>query len=219
MEKLNNQMLMNALDWSYDNALQGMPGTLSARELADSYLKKFKDPEKAINSLIKWQQSKCGTSGFITGLGGVITLPVSIPANLASVLYVQIRMVAAIACIRGYDLKDDQVKTFVYICMTGQSGSEVLKQMGKQIGMKFGEAQIKKIPGHALRKINQKIGFKLLTKFGEKGVVNLGKTIPIIGGVVGGTADTVNTFLIGKAAKKTFHNEGGDFEKNLIIEM
>lgn len=219
MEKLNNQMLMKALDWSYENAMKGIPGTLSAIELADSYLKKNNDADKAINSLIKWQQSKCGTSGFLSGLGGVITLPVSIPANLASVLYVQIRMVAAIAHIRGYDLKDDQVKTFVYVCLTGQSGTEALKQMGKQIGKEIGKAQIKKIPGHALKKVNQTVGFRLVTKFGEKGVVNLGKAIPIIGGLVGGTVDTISTFVIGKAAKKTFLNDGYDSEKGLIIEL
>lgn len=29
-------------------------------------------------SLIRWQNSKCATSGFLTGLGGLITLPVAV---------------------------------------------------------------------------------------------------------------------------------------------
>ncbi|SUV11504.1 Uncharacterised protein [Cytobacillus firmus] len=28
---------------------------------------------------------------------------------------------------RGYDLKDDQVKTFIFVCLTGQSASDILK--------------------------------------------------------------------------------------------
>ena len=52
-------------------------------------------------ALIRWQNAKCATSGFIAGLGGSITLPVSIPANISSVLYIQIRMIAAIAYMGG----------------------------------------------------------------------------------------------------------------------
>ena len=39
-----------------------------------------------LDNFISWQVAKCGTSGFLTGLGGLITLPVAIPANIASVL-------------------------------------------------------------------------------------------------------------------------------------
>ncbi|WHP42989.1 hypothetical protein [Lysinibacillus capsici] len=42
-------------------------------------------------------------------------MPITIPTNLASVMYMQMRMIAAIAQIRGYDLKDDQVD--LCICM------------------------------------------------------------------------------------------------------
>lgn len=97
--------MQQILDWGYDKATNGLPGTPTAQELAEDYLSKHNSVESAIHSLIKWQNTKAATSGFLTGLGGIITLPVAIPANLASVLYVQIRMVAAIAYMRGYDLK------------------------------------------------------------------------------------------------------------------
>ncbi|MCR6522594.1 hypothetical protein [Lysinibacillus capsici] len=41
-------------------------------------------------------------------------MPIAIPTNLTSVMYMQMRMIAAIAHIRWYDFKDDQVQTFVY---------------------------------------------------------------------------------------------------------
>jgi hypothetical protein len=34
-----------------------------------------------------------------------------------------------------------------------------------------------------LKKINQKVGFRLVTKFGEKGIINLSKLIPVVGGL------------------------------------
>ena len=41
-------------------------------------------------------------------------------------------------------------------------------------GTKSLEVAIKKIPGSALVKTNQKVGFRFITKFGEKGIINLG---------------------------------------------
>lgn len=207
------------LDWTYEKVLNGLPGTASVYELANSYTSKGSSNDKAIKSLIRWQQGKAGANGFAAGIGGIIVMPVAIPANLASVVYMQMQMIAAIAYIRGYDLKDDQVQTFVYACLTGQSASELVKQSGIKIAQKVGEAQIKRIPGEVIKQINQKVGFRLVTKFGEKGVINLGKVVPLLGGVVGGVFDASSTYLIGKAAEKTFIEGGYDKENEIIIDM
>lgn len=201
---LSEENIIEVLDWIYDSVLKGVPKLGSVYELADSYISKNETPDKAIKSLIRMQQGKAGTSGFLTGIGGLITLPIAVPVNISSVLYVQIRMIAAIAHIRGYDLKDDHVQTFVYACLTGQSGIEVAKRAGIEIVKKAGLAQLKRMPADILVKINQKIGFRLLTKFGEKGVINLWKMVPLLGGAVGATFDVASTYAIGKAADKMF---------------
>ena len=67
--------------------------------------------------------------------------------------------------------------------------------------MKFATASLKKLPGTVLTKINQAVGFRLVTKFGGKGLVNIHKAIPILGGVVGGSVDALSTYAIAKAAK------------------
>ena len=119
-------------------------------------------------------------------------------------------MIAAIAHMRGYDLKDDQVKTFVFVCLTGQSASDILKQAGIRFGTQLSKALIKKIPGEVIKSINRAVGFRLVTKFGEKGIVNLGKAVPLVGGFIGGTVDGIGTNVIGKTAKKLFvQNNGG----------
>lgn len=70
-------------------------------------------------------------------------------------------------------------------------------------------AAIKKIPGKTLTAINQKVGFRFITKFGTKGIVNLGKVIPVVGAVVGGGIDLIDTKIIAKRAYKWFIE--GDF--------
>lgn len=218
MGSLTEANIGNLLEWTYDKILVGLPGTDSAIELANNYLSKTNNPQKALENLINTQVTKCATSGFLTGLGGLLTLPVAIPANIASVMYVQMRMIAAIAHIRGFDLKDDQVKTFVFVCLTGQSVAELSKQTGIKIGLKVGQSQIKRIPGSVLLKINQKVGFRLVTKLGEKGVFNLSKMVPLVGGVIGGGVDAISTKVIAKAAKKTFIIDVSDFTQKPIID-
>lgn len=204
-ENLTEEKAGQVLDIIYDKALAGIPKvSRSVDELADDYLARHDTPENAAKSLAKYQVAKCGTSGFVTGLGGLITLPVTVPANIGSVLYVQLRMVAAIAKMGGYDVRSDQVQTMVYLCLTGTAVSDVVKDVGIQVGTKALTAAIKKIPGTTLTKINQRIGFRLLTKFGEKGAINLGKMVPLVGGVIGGGFDVVTTTIIAKNAIKLF---------------
>ena len=56
--------------------------------MANDYLKKYKTKEEACKAMIRNQITKCATSGFITGFGGFITMPVTLPANITSVIYV-----------------------------------------------------------------------------------------------------------------------------------
>ena len=219
LKKLEVKDMINVLDWGYDKALNGLPGMGTAEELARDYLTKKGTRDEQIDSLIRWQATKCGTSGFLTGLGGLITLPVAIPANISSSLYVQMRMIAAIAYMRGYDIRDDKVKTFVFACLCGNEMKDILKQTGCRIGEKITEQMLQKIPGSLIIKINQAVGFRLLTKFGTKGIINLWKVIPLIPGIINGALDVRYTTLIGNKAKDLFTDISTTESKDDYIDI
>lgn len=204
VNNLTESKIMEVLNWSYDKAVNGVVGLDSAYDLAKDYKKTDDSLYNQVNSLIRWQNTKAGTSGFITGLGGIITLPVAIPANVASVMYVQIRMIAAIAHMGGHNLNDDRVRSLVFVCLTGNAAKDILKDVGIVVGKKLAENAIKNISGKTITAINKKVGFRLLTKFGEKGAINLGKAIPLFGGIVGATFDSITTNTIGNIARDTF---------------
>ncbi|MFC0176375.1 EcsC family protein [Vibrio breoganii] len=210
---ISHNTIMTALDWSYDKAVNGGLGLDSAVELAESYLE---DDQSSlydqVTSLIRWQNTKSATSGFVTGLGGIIALPISIPTNITSVIFVQVRMIAAIAHMSGYDLNDDKVKTMVYACLTGNAIKELLKDVGMELGTKLAISAISGISSKTITSINQKVGFRLLTKFGEKGVINLGKAVPFVGGVIGGSVDLYTTNKIGNIARDIFCSVGEQVE-------
>ena len=208
---LSQADMMNLLDSLYSKCIQGIPMISSPIEkMADDYLQHNATVEDAAKDMINKQVIKCTTSGFITNLGGIITLPVTIPANVGSVMYVQMRMIACAAYMAGYDVHTDQVQTLVYACLAGVSVMEVAKKAGIKIGQKGLENLIDKIPGKVLIAINHKVGFRMLTKFGETGAINLGKAIPVVGGVIGGGFDFIDTKFIGNRAYNQFIK--GDFD-------
>lgn len=207
MEKektLSQFTVMKAMDWAYDKAVNGVKGLDSAEEMAADFMKGEGSLKDKANRLIRWQNAKAGTSGFIAGLGGILTLPITLPANITCVLYVQIRMIAAIAKMGGFDLKDDRVKSLVYTCLVASSVKDVIKNTSLAIGQKIAVNALKKVPGEILIKINQQVGFRLLTKFGEKGIINLVKAVPVLGGVIGASFDSISTNIIGNVARDTF---------------
>ena len=202
MEMHQNQ-IMELLDTLYEKSINGIPKVSQPIDvLANDYLSKNNSIEKAARQFVNYQVAKCTTSGFVTGLGGLITLPIAIPANVSSVMYVQMRMISCLAYMGGYDTNSDQVQTLVYAC-------QIIKQAGIKFGTKFTTAMVKKIPGTVLTKINQKVGFRFLTKFGEKGIINIAKLVPVVGGVIGGGFDLVETKVIANRAYKMFIK--GDF--------
>ncbi len=205
--------VMKILDSCYEKCLNGIPKVSpSVEEMANDYLKKYKTKEEACKAMIRNQITKCATSGFITGFGGFITMPVTLPANITSVIYVQMRMIACTSYMAGFDLDSDKTQTLVYACLAGVAVNNVIKQASIKFGVKFANGLIKKIPGKVLTKINQKVGFRFITKFGTKGVVNLGKLIPGVGAVIGGGLDLVETKIIATRSYKWFFEH--DFSVN-----
>ena len=208
MEKskmIKQEDVMNLLDSCYEKCLNGVSMVSpSVEEMANDYLNKYPTKEEACKAMLNNQIVKCTTSGFVTGFGGFIVMPIDITANISSVIYVQMRMIACTAYMAGYELNSDQTQTFVYACLAGVALNNALKQAGIKVGIKLANGVIKKIPGKVLTKINQKVGFRFITKFGTTGVVNLGKMIPGVGAIVGGGLDLAETKIIANRAYKWF---------------
>ena len=131
-------------------------------------------------------------------------MPVAVPSALGASWLIQARMVAAIAWIHGHDINSDRVHTLILLALVGDSAKEVLKSAGVKVGEKVTAKLISKVPGRALIEINKRVGFRLVTKAGEKGVINLTKAIPLVGGVISGTVDAAFCRKVGMFADELF---------------
>jgi uncharacterized protein (DUF697 family) len=173
-KKINKSLVIRLLDKAYNRAIN------PAITLGDSYLQGKGDINDQVNQLIKYQVAKTSATGFITGMGGLVTLPVAIPADVAATIYVQTKMIAAIAHMGGYDIRDDKVKTLVYICLVGDAVKDVLTEMGVSIARR-----------------------SLLRVSGE----SFSKLLPFVGGIIAGTINGITTKAMGEIARKTFIGE------------
>lgn len=191
--------LVSALQWIYERAIDGVPGLEGAPHLAVSYQRHCATDEAAIDALIRWQVAKAAAAGFLTNLGELATLPIALPANVLSALYIQIRMVAAIAALRGHDLRSDQVRTVVLACLCGTTLIDVVKETGIGIGAGLAQQAVASLSSEALRRLTR-IG--ALRRVG--GTTHVARLTPLIGGVVAGALDGALTRAYANAAKKLF---------------
>lgn len=164
----------------------------------------------AIKTLIRESVAAAGTTGFVTGLGGLVTLPVTLPANLAGNLAINARMVGAIAHLRGYPIEDPHTRTVILLTVAGSNLQAAASELGVQVGKQVAKETIRAIPIAALRRINARAGVYLVAKYGtQRSAITLAKAVPIAGGLVGGSVDAALTGVIGKAAKKAFADAQG----------
>ncbi|MFF8953428.1 EcsC family protein [Streptomyces sp. NPDC014940] len=166
------------------------------------------DIDAVVARIIKESVAAAGTQGFVTGLGGLITAGVTIPANVAASFAINMRMAGSIAHLRGWDIRDPHARTVVMMLAIGMSAQNVLAAFGVKIGQKIGEQMIKKLPIAMLQAINKKVGFFLVAKYGtQRAAITLAKAIPILGGFVGGAVDAGATAVIGRATDKALRGD------------
>jgi uncharacterized protein (DUF697 family) len=196
----------NLIDSAYNRVLTGTKGIDKASVLALKYSETGLTLDQQAQALIKRQRLLAGSSGFITGLGGLMSLPVAIPANMFSVVFIQLRMIAAIAYMGGYDIEDKKVRSMILTCLAGNAFKDILQEIGINAGTRITHRLISNISEKSLIAINQKVGFALVAKSSGSGLVKLSKVVPLAGGIIGGSIDIMATNVIGRAACRLFLN-------------
>jgi hypothetical protein len=189
-----------------DKAIDGFPGFPGAREVARRHLARRRDVELAIRDVQDQHVRLAGAQGFVANIGGVATMAVAIPANLAGIGLLQLRMVAAIQHLRGYNVNDPRVRTAALMTLLGE---DEVKAAIKR----------KEFPGHPhdvavsagdpdpilLERVGSHVTQALVTRVGGKhATLAVTKRIPVIGGAVSAGVDAFSTYTIGRYANREF---------------
>ena len=184
--------------------VDGIGPMKGAERIAAEHLGTHGDVEVAIGRIIKTHIRLVAGTGFVTGLGGFAVAAVTIPADITALYATAARCAGAIAVLRGYDVRSEEVRSVILLTLIGSAGAGVIADVGAEIGTKAAIAALKQLPGHALIAINKAVGFRLITAFGTHGAVNLVKFVPVAGGIVGAGVNVATIRTVARYAKKSF---------------
>lgn len=189
-----------------DKAITGVGPLPSAAAAADKQLhEQGGDVERAIHEVIENHVRYAGAQGFVTNIGGLVTLAVTVPVNLSGLALIQCRMVASIAHLRGYELSDPRTRDAILACLLGE---ERLLRMVKQRVIPGTPMEIAAAAFHDPeldRLLATEVAAELVTRAtGKRLAAAVGRRVPVVGGVVGAGTDAFVTWKIGRYVDREF---------------
>lgn len=206
LNELVQTVVGKVVGWGVD----GLGPIKGAEHIAEEHLAAHPDPDTAIARLVTSHTRLVAASGFASGFGGFSVAAVTIPADITALYAFAARCAGAIAVLRGYDVRSEEVRSVVLLTLIGSAGAGVAADVGAQLGTKSAFAALGRLPGAVLIEINKKVGFRLVTKFGTKGVINLGKLVPVAGGVVSSGVSIATMRGVGQYARHNFPAVNGN---------
>jgi hypothetical protein len=185
-------------------AIVGVGPLPAASKAADAQLREQKgNVEKAVHEVIENHVTYAAAQGFVTNVGGLVTLAITIPTNITGLALIQCRMIAGIAHLRGYDLDDPRVRNAILTTMIGE---DVVNRMVKKRLLPAPPMAIATAPLHDpdLDKIiSSQVAAELISKVaGKQLVITIGRRVPIAGGFFGMGSDAYVTWKVGRYADR-----------------
>lgn len=185
------------------DGVQGFPG---ARETARRHLLVAGDTEAAVRGVIEQHVRMAGVGGFVSQVGGVMALPVTLPANVAGLAAVQLRMTASIAHLRGHDLAAPRVRIAAMAALLGEDNVGEAVDAGELPGTPRELALGPPLVDEETRtRLTAAVGQQLLARVTAKSAtLTLARGVPLIGGTFGAGMDAVHTWRVGRYAAEEF---------------
>lgn len=183
-------------------AIDGVGPLPTAKQAAAKHLGRSGDIDDAIESIIASHIRLAGAQGFVTNLGGFAMTAVALPANIAAVAIVQVRLVACIAHLRGYDVNDSRVRTAIVMCLLGHDGLDQLAQSHHLPSSPLSVATAPVFDPELDKRVAERVMSELTTRVGGKrAALLITRRVPVVGGGVGAVVDGYTTRQIGTFAK------------------
>jgi hypothetical protein len=187
-----------------DRAIHGVGPLPPASRAADKQLaEQDGDVERAVHELIENHVRYAGAQGFVTNLGGLVTAALTIPANITGLALIQCRMVAGIAHLRGYDLEDPRTRNAILVSILGEDAVNALVKRRKLPAPPMALATAPQHDPNLDAIVSVEVGTDLISRVaGKRLATQVGRRVPVIGGLVGMGADGFVTWRIGRYAER-----------------
>jgi len=187
--------LLNQL---YPKAVSGLPLVDTPEKLAAPYLRRGASRAHA-EAMIGQHIALSGLTGFVTGLGGWLSMPVTLPANLAGVALLQLHMAASCAVLAGRDLNDSDTRTEVVECLLKTRKGEPNTEQEETLS----RATVK-LAEKGVRSIAKASFLWSAAAAGRRIGGRIARGVPFLGGVIGAISDAYNTRIVARHTLDTY---------------
>ena len=195
------------LDRLYPTVIDGLPVLGTPAEFAARFDDPALSPRERGEALVKTHVALGGATGFASGLGGWLTLPVALPAGIAGTATIQLHMAASVAALARKDPSTGAVRAKVLECLIGASPDpargpvrDAEQETIDRFGLKLAERGLNLV-------VSSAVG---AAKWGAKKVVSgqvkrrVLRGIPLLGGFIGAASDGYVTTKVAQAAREEF---------------
>ncbi|HCF28212.1 MAG TPA: hypothetical protein DEV81_13650 [Cyanobacteria bacterium UBA11049] len=215
--KANSQLIpmIESIDtepaFSWEKALEAVIDSIIGADFNRDAIAQFVDKlrwekpeishEDICHKIVNQKSMQSGFFGAVTGVGGLATLPLAVPANIYTSWRIQAATIRAIAYVYGYPPS----KTDTCLVLFGAVDSKM--QALKQIGIEAAKVATKNAVDRYMTKEIMKSVLKLslkeaATKMAQKALAT--KMIPLVGAPIGFGFDWMTTQAVGKLAIKYY---------------
>lgn len=210
VQKLAPKTAHNFVREAMTKAITGVGPLRPVRVSADKQLANASgNVDRAIKHVLRVHVAYASGQGFLTNLGGLMTAVAAVPANLTGLTLVQVRMIAAIAHLHGHDLDDPRVRAAVTTALLGEDTVRKSVKKGRLPASPLGLATHEAYDPAIEKAVSSEVATELITRVaGKRIATTVGKRVPVLGGVVGLTADGYATYQLGKYAAVEFKKLG-----------
>ena len=204
MHKLAPELTSSFVHEALSRAIHGVGPLPPAASAAEAQLREqHGDVDRAVHEVIENHVRYAGAQGFVTNIGGLATAALTIPANITGLALIQCRLVAGIAHLRGYDLADPRVHNAVLACILGE---DTVKALVKKRRIPAPPMAIATAPAHDPHLdlvMAAEVTSELITNVaGKRMATTVARRVPVVGGVVGASADAFVTWQVGRYADR-----------------
>lgn len=172
--------------------------------------------DRMARSYIRTYTGLGGAQGFLTGLGGVITLPVTVPTDVAAFLMWVVRVNSAVMQTYGFESETEEGRAMLRLGLAAGLGVNKLSILGttalvdalaRQV---MSSAYSDAVTQATIRAIAKRVGLTLYRR-------HWGKVVPVIGGGINAAVSGGLVYGFGRGAMNHYRGVLIDSDEPLIL--
>ncbi|MFL5404969.1 MAG: hypothetical protein ACJ79O_03825 [Myxococcales bacterium] len=162
------------------------------------------DPRTLGERLVRSQANRAGLAGGVTAILALVTLPVGLPAGMASALFFEAELLLALLAVYGLETGGDRGTLRLYALWAGAGFADAAKSAGLRAGAEaVGRVIAGSLPARIIARLNPVLLRAILRRLGLGWLPRALRMWPIVGAPLGFVVDRAALRGLGFAALDT----------------